>query len=260
MIQVCHASVGYEDILQWNALYQPQRETLNALQRYQNSSAILHFIELARNFTEEDLDNCKRVSLSSLNYTVSHKAYVQFAHQADIALRTSHFLSNLFSSNFRNNDSLQHLITNKDFYWSLLLANLQSNSLIIGAGITFSNAFAGSLLPNLRNYSPYMYRNVHGNNETVKINLNGMTPRGDKMADEDTFNGDWLLEQLFPDQEFSQWKSSINNYNNLHGPGNKGVWSSPYLDCGLTKNWITTHIVPFFRVEMDSRPSQVTVA
>lgn len=238
---------SYEQILQWNPQYQSQSKTLNTLQKLHNSSAILHFIELSHNFTADDLDKCKRVSLASLNFTVPEKVYQQFSHQADIALRTSHFLSNLFSSDLHSNISLHHLISSKDFYWALLLANLQSNLLIFGAGISFSNIFLSNFLLNLKHFSPYLYRNVRAN-ESIKLNLAANFKRFSNVGatEPETFKSEWFWNLAVPEYSaiVSQWKNmNADSLDNI-----KGVWSSPYLDCGLTKTWLSSYIVPFFRI------------
>ena len=89
---------SYDQILQWNSQYLLHSKTLNTLHKLHNSSAILFLIELTRNnFTDEDLSNCKRFSLASLNFTVESETCDQFNPEADIAIRTAHFLTNLFS-------------------------------------------------------------------------------------------------------------------------------------------------------------------
>ncbi|KAI2804765.1 hypothetical protein BLOT_003753 [Blomia tropicalis] len=244
---------NYEQILDWNVSYQEQSKTLNTLQKLHNSSAILHFIELSHNFTAGDLTNCKRISLSSLNFTIGTQAYEQFNQQADIAIRTSHFLTNLFSSNIHNNHSLQHLITNKDFYWSLLLANLQSNSLIHGAGISFSNNFLVNYLPNLKHFSPYLFRNVRAN-DTIKINL---TTFKHLESSTETFRSEWFWKLGVHDiaSTIIQW----NNVNVASLNQIRGIWTSPYLDCGITKTWLTSYIVPFFKINTVNSISQTTL-
>lgn len=33
----------------------------------------------------------------------------------------------------------------------------------------------------------------------------------------------------------------------------KGVWSSPFLDCGITKTWLISYIVPFYGFNSPTR-------
>lgn len=166
---------GFDHLFQWDPIYYENYiQTLNTIQRIHNTSATLHLIDIVNNFTNDELNKCKRIALNLLNFTFKPNAYEQFETEADIAIRTSHFLTNLFSfKNIRENVSLHYLITNKDFYWSLLLANLQSNGRIFGAGLTFSNEFLNDLLPNFKHFTPYIYRNVQSNNEndTIRTNL-----------------------------------------------------------------------------------------
>lgn len=250
------ASSSYEQVLQWNPQYQGHSKTLSTLHKLHNSSAILHFIELSHNFTADDLSNCKRVSLASLNFTVPDQVYAQFSHQADIALRTSHFLSNLFSSNLHSNISLQHLIANKEFYWSLLLANLQSNLLIFGAGISFSNIFLDNFLLNLKHFSPYLYRNARAN-ESIKINLATSKHFSKDSGGEETFKSEWFWKLAL-----SEYSATVLQWQNMDADSLrhiKGVWSSPYLDCGLTKTWLTSYIVPFFKINTVNSVSETTL-
>lgn len=247
---------NYEQILQWSTEYQAHTKTLKTLQKFHNSSAILHFIELTHNFTAEDLTNCKRVSLAALNFTVNAEAYRQFAKEADIAVRAAHFLTHLFSSNLHNNASLHHLISNKEFYWSLLFANLQTNFLIFGAGISFSNIFLNNFIPNLKHFSPYLYRNVRANNDSIKINLSTYKHFASDSASE-TFKSEWFWKLALPDYEstMSRWQeTSMDSLSSV-----EGVWTSPYLDCGITKTWLTSYIVPFFKINTVNSVSQTTL-
>jgi len=244
---------SYEQALQWSPKYLAQSRTLNTLTgSSQNSSAILHFIELTHNFTAEDWDKCKRISLAALNFSVGDEAYEQFGNQADIAKRTSHLLTNLFTS---HNFSLHHLATSKDFYWSLLLSNIQSHRLIFGTGISFSNVFLNNFLPNFKHFSPYMHRSESANNETIKINL-AISPFKHMQALEgedspiEIFKSEWYWKLAFPDYEsmISQWE----NTNVASLSQIKGVWSSPVMDCSLTKVWLTSYVVPFFKISVNS--------
>lgn len=241
------SETNYEQVLHWNDQYQQNSKTLNTLQKLHSSSAVLHFIELTHNFTAEDLANCERVSLSSLNFTINPQSYRRFTHQAEIATRTAHFLTNLFSPGNGSHEQQQHhSITNKDLYWSLLLANLQSNPHIFAAGIALTDSFVSSIATNFKHFTPYIYRNVRAN-DTIRTNLAShklQSVQGSDGASE-TVHSEWY------------WKLALPNYNAitarwLEASGNNGdssgVWSSPYLDCGITKTWLITYVVPFYKI------------
>lgn len=250
---------NYDDILQWSSQLQSQSKTLSTLQKLHNSSAILHFIELTHNFTAQDLANCKRVSLASLNFTVASEAFRQFEKEADIALRAAHFLTNLFSSAVHSNASLHHLITNKDFYWSLLFANLQTNFLIFGAGISFSNLFLSNFLPNLKHFSPYLHRSVRAN-ESIKINLSSPVYKhfaNDASSSSELFKSEWWWKLALPDYEATLARWQETNADTLTDM--RGVWTSPYLDCGITKTWLTSYLVPFFKLNTVNSVRQTTL-
>uniref|UniRef100_A0A6P6Y6X6 Uncharacterized protein LOC113794354 n=1 Tax=Dermatophagoides pteronyssinus TaxID=6956 RepID=A0A6P6Y6X6_DERPT len=292
-------------------------QILNTLQQLHNISAILKFIDLTNNFTNNDLINCRRVSLNQLNFTIlnnfdsnqkqssssasesssSNNVYNRFDQQADIAIRTSHFLSNLFSfKNLRENVSLHYLITNKDFYWSLLLANLQSDTKIFGAGLSFSNKFLDEILPNFKHFTPFIYRDEHSkhSNNTIRMNLFNHKHQQQQQQqyssssttnDQEYFQSEWYWKFAYSNyrQEIlDEWQSSSsllstsssssllptqqqqhhlnqqqqqqsNNNNNLNIAYNRmGIWSSPYLDCGITKTWLISYIVPFYGIIDDS--------
>nr|XP_046916321.1 probable G-protein coupled receptor 158 [Dermatophagoides farinae] len=295
-------------------------KTLNQLQKLHNISAILKFIDLTNNFTAEDLMYCRRVSLNQLNFTIqtnnnqnrkpssttttttttTTNVYNRFDQQADIAIRTSHFLSNLFSfKNLRENISLHYLITNKDFYWSLLLANLQSDDKIFGAGLSFSNQFLDEILPNFKHFTPFIYRDQHSKrlNNTIRMNLFNHNHQhlhqheqqqqqqysSSSSSEREYFQSEWYWKFAYTNyrQEIvDQWRSlpssssssslssmthhyliqqqqqqqqQSNNKNNINILYNgMGVWSSPYIDCGITKTWLISYIVPFYGIIDDS--------
>lgn len=282
--------LSYDDLL-LPPNYQQEARTLSTLSRVHNSSAILHFIELSHNFTATELDQCRRVSLLALNYSVGHQPYQQFAHQAEIATRTAHILTNIFSSHFESNVSLHHVIEKKELYWSLLVANLQSHRQLYGNGLAFSTNILNTYLPGLKYFAPYLYRwpttttttstttsdntdeqahnaddaNGGGSgstltNDTVRVNLvtlRQQLPVGTLSAASSSssssspptwFNGEWAWRDWFAnyDNLVAEWEA-LKVYNYVSGA--KGVWSSPYLDCGLTKKWLVTFLVPFFKVD-----------
>ena len=248
-----NTGTSYDQVFQWSPHYQQQHtKTLKTLQRLHNSSAILHFIELTHNFTAKDLAKCHRVSLVSLNFSVNAQSYHQFDRQADIATRTSNLLTNLFSSDLYSNVSLQHLISNKSFYWSLLLANLQSDPKIFAAGISFSNVFLKGYSLNLKHFTPYIYRNASAN-DTVRTILSSHNYLAGENPSE-VFHSDWYWKFAFANYSSvaAQWLGSAANHD-------YGVWSSPYLDCGITKTWLITYVVPFFKVNPPNTDSQSTL-
>ncbi|KAF7488855.1 Putative G-protein coupled receptor [Sarcoptes scabiei] len=384
---VTHQSriTDYEELFDWDpSLKERYAKLLNTLQRLHNTSALLQFIELSNNFTANDLKRCQRISLNQLNFTIDPLAFDRFRSEADIALRTANFLTNLFSfKNIQENVSLNYLIQNKDFYWSLLLTNLQSDSNIFGAGISFSNNLLDRLLPNLKNFSPYIYRSRESKqststsniktllrmNETIRLNLidqpnrnfqpksilnrreesfireyndedgdggeivgndddireqnnqnlynendsnvhrrinfnqddsNSATGTGEEEIGEEYFQSEWYWRFAYDNyresivkkweqtmlNSFEQSKSKTNsnhqenidsrdtqdnddNNNQIDDDGSdfdgnndgqhldrsrrsKGFWSSPFLDCGITKTWLITYIVPFYGIASNS--------
>jgi hypothetical protein len=261
---------SYDRIFEWEVIPDTEtRTTLNVLQKYHNASAILHFIELTHNFSNNNNNKgCLRESLSSLNFSVKVSSYKSFSLQAETALKTSNLLTNLFT--MHRNESLQSPILNQEFFWSLVRANVQSDPFIFGSGIAFSaNAFLNSNNKNDNNnnlwrFAPYAFRNSTNNstiNSIIFYDLANTSPQEkiyDKTlmrsshSDNYSLSGDWF------------WAFATTNYSALLSHWHKkeanflisideGIWTSPYFDCGATNTWLITYIVPFFGSSLNDK-------
>lgn len=228
----------------WNHIKDPnQKHILNVLHEYHNASAILHFIELTHNITNSK--NCIRQSLSSLNFSVKYSNYKKFSLQSETALKTSNLLTNLFTIN----ESLPPPVLHREFFNSLVRANLQSDPFIFGSGIAFNaKAFAGSGT-NDWHFAPFAFRNVT-NNQIISIDLSsqwtGVSQGYNMQTDNNSLSGDWFWAFATNNYKeiLSLWHKNISH--NFLQTSESGVWTSPYYDCGATNTWLITYVVPFF--------------
>lgn len=266
------SSSPYDRIFEWEVIPDIEtRTTLNVLQKYHNASAILHFIELTHNFSNNNNNKgCLRESLSTLNFTVKVSSYKSFSLQAETALKTSNLLTNLFT--IHRNESLPTPVLHKEFFWSLVRANVQSDPLIFGSGIAFSaNAFLNSNNNknnnnnnNVWRFAPYAFRDLTNNSTINSIRFNDLantsppeksydkTLMKSSQSDNYSLSGDWF------------WAFATTNYSELLSQWHKkeanflisideGVWTSPYFDCGATNTWLITYIVPFFGSSLNDK-------
>ena len=221
------------------------KQTLNILQKYHNASAILHFIELTHNITNSK--NCIRQSLSSLNFSAKISKYKKFLPQSETAVKTSNLLTNLFTTN----ESLPPPVKNREFFESLVRANLQSDPLIFGSGIAFSDNALTDKSPTASawNFAPFAFRNssivcVDLSKEWSGVantyNMQHLRP------DNGSLSGDWFWAFAIKDyhKKVNEWHSNTSNINRI--TSETGVWTTPYYDCGVTNKWLITYLVPFF--------------
>ncbi|XP_054168209.1 probable G-protein coupled receptor 158 [Oppia nitens] len=250
IINLTHRSLSsstYERGVEWGVIgSQKDWIVLDLLQKYHNASAILHFIELTHNISNINANTCVRQSLLSLNFSVKSSSYQKFSHQSESALKTANLLTNLFTVN----ESLPPLVLHKEFFESIVRANVQTDPYMFGSGIAFSaNSFANN---NDWHFAPYAYRNV----TNKQIVLSDLTRSWSSVAnhynmqtfrtDNYSLSGDWFwaFATNHYGQHLHEWHNNPNN--GLLMKSESGIWTTLYYDCRVTNTWLITHIVPFF--------------